>query len=113
MIRYRCPRDKAVGAFLCTMSLSLDQVLRVARLARISIGAGEAEAVVEQLNRVLGLIEQMQAARTDGVEPMAHARDVALRLRDDAVTETDARAALQSVAPQVEDGLYLVPRVIE
>jgi len=113
MIRYRCPLDKPVGPYLCTMSLSLDQVLRVARLARISIGTGEAEAVAEQLNRVLRLIDQMRAAQTDGVEPMAHARDVVLRLRDDVVTETDRRAALQSVAPRVEGGLYLVPKVIE
>jgi aspartyl-tRNA(Asn)/glutamyl-tRNA(Gln) amidotransferase subunit C len=59
------------------------------------------------------LIEQMQAVNTSGVEPMAHAQDLSQRLRDDAVTEADHRAAFQSVAPEIEAGLYLVPKVIE
>ncbi|MGE5769480.1 MAG: Asp-tRNA(Asn)/Glu-tRNA(Gln) amidotransferase subunit GatC [Betaproteobacteria bacterium] len=95
------------------MSLSLEQVQRIAHLARIEISETEALANQGQLNGIFGLIEQMQAVDTRGVEPMAHAQDVAQRLREDAVTETDRRAAFQAVAPETEAGLYLVPKVIE
>ncbi|HSD61341.1 MAG TPA: Asp-tRNA(Asn)/Glu-tRNA(Gln) amidotransferase subunit GatC [Burkholderiales bacterium] len=95
------------------MSLTIDEVRRIAHLARIEISDAEAEQVLEQLNGIFGLIEQMQAVDTRGVEPMAHARDVSLRLREDNVTETDQHRLFQSIAPQVEEGLYLVPKVIE
>ena len=95
------------------MSLDLDQIRRIARLARIAVSDAEALATVEQLNGVLGLIEQMQAVNTQGIEPMSHALDVVQRLREDKVTETDRHADFQAVAPAVESGLYLVPRVIE
>lgn len=95
------------------MSLTLDQVRRVAHLARIEISDSEAENTRDQLNGIFALIEEMQAVDTRGVEPMAHALDLAQRLRPDAVTEIDRRAELQAVAPEVEAGLYLVPRVIE
>lgn len=95
------------------MSLSLQEVKRVAWLARIEITDAEAETARGHLNNIFALIEQMQAVDTEGVEPMAHAQDVVQRLREDAVSETDQHALYQSVAPQVEDGLYLVPKVIE
>lgn len=95
------------------MSLSDDQVRRIARLARIALGPQESAAVREQLNRVLGLIDQMRAVDTAGVEPMAHALDLVQRLRPDEVTEPDLRQRFQAVAPAVEAGLYLVPKVIE
>jgi aspartyl-tRNA(Asn)/glutamyl-tRNA(Gln) amidotransferase subunit C len=95
------------------MSITLEQVQRVAHLARLEISDSEALATQAGLNGIFGLIEQMQAVDTAGVEPMAHAQDVAQRLRDDAVTETDRRAAFQAVAPEAEAGLYLVPKVIE
>lgn len=95
------------------MSLSIDDVRRIAHLARIRVGEGEAEQYRNQLNGIFDLIAEMQAVDTTGVAPMAHARDVYQRLREDAVTETDRRAAYQSVAPQTEAGLYLVPKVIE
>ena len=95
------------------MALDLDDVKRVAHLARIAIDEDEARAVLSQMNDVFGLIAQMQAVDTAGVEPMSHALDVVQRLRPDAVTEADQRAAFQAVAPQVEGGLYLVPKVIE
>lgn len=94
-------------------SLALDQVRRIAALARIEISDAEAEGVRAELNGILALIEQMQAVDTDGIEPMSHAQDLVLRLRPDAVSEGDARAAYQAVAPQVQSGLYLVPKVIE
>jgi aspartyl-tRNA(Asn)/glutamyl-tRNA(Gln) amidotransferase subunit C len=99
------------------MSLSDDQVRRLARLARIGIRPGESTAVIERLNRVLGLIDQLKAVDTAGIEPMAHPLDALLpqgqRLRRDEVTETDQRELYQSVAPAVQEGLYVVPKVIE
>ena len=95
------------------MSLTLNHVERAARLARIAIDASEADAVLEQLQRIFAMIEEMQAIDVTGVEPMSHARDVVLRLREDTVTEVDQRELFQSVAPRVQDGLYLVPKVIE
>lgn len=95
------------------MSLTLEQVQRVALLSRIEISPAEAEATRGQLNHIFALIEQMQAVDTAGVEPMSHAQDLSLRLRADGVTETDRRAAFQAVAPETEAGLYLVPKVIE
>jgi aspartyl-tRNA(Asn)/glutamyl-tRNA(Gln) amidotransferase subunit C len=95
------------------VSLSLEQVKRIAYLARIEISEPEALQTQGQLNDIFGLIEAMQAVDTGGIEPMSHAQDVMLRLREDAVTESDQHALFQSVAPQVEDGLYLVPKVIE
>ena len=95
------------------MSLSLQEVKRVALLARIEITDREAEAAQGHLNDIFKLIEQMQSVDTEGIAPMAHAQDVVQRLRDDRVTETDQPALYQSIAPQVEHGLYLVPKVIE
>ena len=93
--------------------LSRDQVLRIARLARIELAGPETEALEKSLNAILALVERMAEVDTRGVEPMSHPEDAPLRLRDDAVTEPDGRAAFQAAAPQVEDGLYLVPRVVE
>ncbi len=95
------------------MSLTLEQVRRVAHLARIEVSEAEAQSTLGHLNGIFALIEAMQAVDTTGVEPMAHAQDLAQRLREDRVTETDQRAAFQSVAPEIEGGLYLVPKVIE
>jgi aspartyl-tRNA(Asn)/glutamyl-tRNA(Gln) amidotransferase subunit C len=95
------------------MALTLDDVKRIAQLARIDIAADEAGEVLTRMTGIFGLIEEMQAVDTDGVEPMSHAQDVMLRLRNDEVTEADQHALFQSIAPQVEAGLYLVPKVIE
>ena len=95
------------------MTLTLDDVKRIAHLARIEVEPHEAQQVLGQLTGIFRLIEEMQAVNTDGVEPMSHAQDLMLRLRDDAVTETDQHALFQSVAPQVAADLYLVPKVIE
>ena len=95
------------------MSLSPDDVKRIARLARIETSDVEAQATQAQLNSIFDLIATMQAVDTSGVHPMAHAQEVYQRLRDDTVTETDRHAAFQAVAPAVENGLYLVPKVIE
>ena len=95
------------------MSLTLEQVKRIAHLARIETSEAEALSTQGHLNGIFQLIEQMQAVDTRGVEPMAHAQDVSQRLREDVVSETDRRAAYQAVAPETEAGLYLVPKVIE
>ena len=95
------------------MSLSLEQVRRVAQLARIEISDAEAETTRGHLNGIFALIEEMQAVDTRGIEPMAHAQDLAQRLRPDVVTEANRRDAYQTVSPEVEAGLFLVPKVIE
>ena len=95
------------------MSLSHDEVLRIARLARIAVRPGDSRALVERLNRVLALVDQMRAVDTTGIEPMAHPLELVQRLRPDEAIEKDPREAYQALAPAVRDGLYLVPRVIE
>lgn len=95
------------------MALTLDDVKRIAYLARIEVEADEAEQVLMQLSGIFRLIEAMQAVNTDGVEPMSHAQDLMLRLREDTVTESDQCRLFQSIAPLVEADLYLVPKVIE
>jgi aspartyl-tRNA(Asn)/glutamyl-tRNA(Gln) amidotransferase subunit C len=95
------------------MSLSIDDVKKVARLARLKVSEQEAQTAHAQLSGIFGLIEEMQAVDTAGIAPMSHAQDVPQRLRADVVTETNQRELFQSIAPQVEAGLYLVPQVIE
>ena len=95
------------------MSLSIEQVRRIAALARLELADGDAEATRDKLNGIFGLIEQMQAVDTAGVEPMSHPQDVAQRLRDDVAREPNRREEFLRVAPQTEAGLYLVPKVIE
>lgn len=95
------------------MALTLDDVKRVAHLARIAVDDAEARVALGQLSGIFRLIEQMQAVDVAGVAPMSHAQDIMLRLREDAVTEQDQHTLFQSIAPRVEAGLYLVPKVIE
>jgi len=95
------------------MPLSHDEVKRIARLARIAVSEADVEGVKAQLNRVLGLIDQLQAVDAKGIEPMAHALELVQRLRADEVTESDRHEQFQAVAPAVDRGLYLVPKVIE
>ncbi len=95
------------------MALTLDEVKRVAHLARVAITEEEAQATKTQLDGIFNLIGAMEAVDVSAVAPMSHAQDVVQRLRDDAVTESYQRADFQAVAPQTEAGLYLVPKVIE
>src|SRR6266513_3178889 len=101
--------------FLLTMALSADDVHRAAHLARIEITAAEAFDVQNKLEGVFRLIERMRAVDTTGIVPMSHAQDVMLPLREDHMSESDPhqRDLYQRNAPAVEDGLYLVPKVIE
>ena len=93
--------------------LSLEQIGRIAELARLELAPAEAVAMQQQLNEILAMVDAMNAVDTAGVEPMSHPQEAMQRLRDDRATEGDARSRFQSIAPAVEDGLYLVPRVIE
>ncbi len=95
------------------MALTLADVEKIARLSRLSLTEAEKAQNLQQLNDIFALVEKMQTVNTDGIEPMAHPHEVALRLREDAVTETDHAAEYQAVAPEVRNRLYIVPQVIE
>jgi aspartyl-tRNA(Asn)/glutamyl-tRNA(Gln) amidotransferase subunit C len=95
------------------MSLNSADIKSMAHLARIEVSDAEAEATLTKLKGILGLIKQMQAVDTMGIVPMSHSQDVTQRLREDVVTEINQRELFQSIAPAVEGGLYLVPKVIE
>ncbi|ODV11693.1 MAG: asparaginyl/glutamyl-tRNA amidotransferase subunit C [Rubrivivax sp. SCN 70-15] len=99
------------------MALSPQDVNRIAQLARLELRPDEAAAMLAEMNDFFRIVEQMSAVETSGIEPLytplSAVQNVALRLREDRVTEVDDRAANQASAPAVEDGLYLVPKVIE
>ncbi len=104
------------------MALSIEDIKKIAHLARIEVSDSEAAATLTKLTGILGLIEQMQAVNTEGIVPMSHSQDVVQRLREDVVTQNNQRDAFQRVAPllgngssdqAVDAGLYLVPKVIE
>ena len=93
--------------------LSLDQIAKIAELARLELSSADAAALQQQLNGILGMVDAMAAADTKGVEPMSHPQQAMQRLREDAAGERDERERFQAIAPETEDGLYLVPKVIE
>ena len=95
------------------MVLNENQILHLGRLARIRLEEGDLTALAGQFEGILGLIDRLQAVDTSGVEPLAHPLEARQPLREDRVTERDQRTLFQSLAPQAEKGLYLVPRVIE
>lgn len=96
-----------------TIYLSNTDVRKVARLARLAMSETEIESARTQLAGIFDLIAEMQAVDTRNIAPMSHAQDVSQRLREDVVTEINQRELFQSIAPQTEAGLYLVPQVIE
>ena len=95
------------------MSLTSDDVKRVAKLARLRLTEAETTEILTRLNSIIGLVDQMQQIDTDGVAPLAHPLELRQILRTDAVAETNQRDKFQAIAPQVDAGLYLVPRVVE
>ena len=95
------------------MALERSDVEKIAHLARLGLNEAEVPRTTETLNNILGLIDAMQAVDTDGIEPLAHPLEATQRLRADTVTESNHREAYQAIAPAVENGLYLVPKVIE
>lgn len=95
------------------MTIELKDIETVAHLARLQLNDAEQQEALNSINNILALIDQMQATNTDGVVAQAHAHSASQRLRDDVVTEVDQRELLLSLAPQAENGLFLVPKVIE
>ncbi len=100
------------------MSLSLNDIARLSKLAQLELDDPQAADALDKLNSIFALVEQMKAIDTTGVEPLSHPiaawrDDLALRLREDSVTEANHREDYQKPAPAVQDGLYLVPKVIE
>ena len=95
------------------MALDKSEVEKIAQLARLHISEADTDEVASRINDILTLIDQMQSVNTETVEPMAHPLDVTQRLRGDTVMEKDRRDELQTLAPAAQDGLYLVPKVIE
>jgi aspartyl-tRNA(Asn)/glutamyl-tRNA(Gln) amidotransferase subunit C len=99
--------------FESIMALTLDDMNKIAHLARVGLSDDEKNRYTESLNNILGLINELQAVNTSGIEPLAHALEVTQPLRADVVTERNQRDAYQAIAPAVQDGLYLVPKVME
>ncbi|CAH0991070.1 Glutamyl-tRNA(Gln) amidotransferase subunit C [Sinobacterium norvegicum] len=95
------------------MAIDLQEIEQVARLSRIKLDGAMADEVTQKVGSILQMIDQMQSVDTSDVEPMANPLDAVQRLRADDVTEINQRDKFQSVAPNVEEGLYLVPKVIE
>ncbi len=95
------------------MSLSNEEVRKIARLARLTVSESEASSYSGELSSILEMVDRMNRVDTTGVEPMAHPQNATQRMRPDVVTETDQRERYQKIAPSVERGLYLVPRVVE
>ena len=95
------------------MSLTLSDVEKVAKLSRLALNDEQKQRTLKELNGIFEMIAKMQAVNTDGVEPLSHPIEFAQRLREDCVTEPERREAYQAVAPQVEQNLYIVPKVIE
>lgn len=95
------------------MSIQSEDVLKIAHLARLGIDQDQVESYASDLSNIMNLVEQMNQTDTKGIEPMAHPLDQVQRLRADRVTEENQRQSLQENAPNVEDGLFLVPRVID
>ena len=95
------------------MALNLSDVEKIAKLSRLSLTENEKTKTLSELNDIFAIVEKMQSVNTDGVEPMPHPHETALRLREDVVTETNHAAEYQAVAPEVRNRLYIVPQVIE
>ncbi|MCU7815202.1 MAG: Asp-tRNA(Asn)/Glu-tRNA(Gln) amidotransferase subunit GatC [Candidatus Thiodiazotropha sp. (ex Rostrolucina anterorostrata)] len=95
------------------MSLDHSDVKKIAHLARMTLDESQVDAYAEDLSKILGLVEQLEAAETHAIEPMSHPLHMAQRLRVDEVTEEDCRDENQAIAPSVANGLYSVPKVIE
>jgi len=95
------------------MSIEQDEIEKIAELARIHISGEQIGQVTQRITEILQMVDQLQAVDTRDIEPMANPLDATQRLRTDEVTESDRREAFQAIAPAVEDGLYLVPKVID
>ena len=95
------------------MAIEQQEIEKIAELARIRIDASQVGEVTQRITEILAMVDQLQAAETEGVEPLSNPLDATQRLRADVVTESNQRDSFQAIAPAVEDGLYLVPKVID
>jgi aspartyl-tRNA(Asn)/glutamyl-tRNA(Gln) amidotransferase subunit C len=95
------------------MSIEIDEVKKIAKLACLNVDDDDISSYATNLSNILSLVEQMNAVDTSGVTPMSHPFDAVQRLREDVVTDLDRREEFMAIAPKTEDGLYLVPKVIE
>jgi aspartyl-tRNA(Asn)/glutamyl-tRNA(Gln) amidotransferase subunit C len=95
------------------MSFTPEDVKKIAHLARLNLSDNDIPQLTSQLSSILDFIEQLNTAKTEHTDPLAHPLDISQRLRPDTITEQDLRDKFQHIAPQVEAGLYLVPKVIE
>lgn len=95
------------------MAIESSDIAKLAKLARIEINDTDTQETAKRISDVLALVDQLQAVNTDGVLPMAHPLDAVQKLRPDVITESNQRESFQSIAPATQDGLYLVPKVIE
>lgn len=95
------------------MHIEANDLDRLARLARLALNADERSTLANSLDDVLGMVSALREVDVNGITPMAHPHDATLRLRADVVNETDRQSALEQIAPQMQGGLYLVPKVLE
>ncbi|VAW52556.1 Aspartyl-tRNA(Asn) amidotransferase subunit C @ Glutamyl-tRNA(Gln) amidotransferase subunit C [hydrothermal vent metagenome] len=95
------------------MSIDVDEVKKIAKLACLNVNEADIQSYATNLSNILDLVAQMETVDTTGVTPMSHPFDVVQRLREDVVTDTNRREAFQAIAPRTEDGLYLVPKVLD
>ena len=95
------------------MSIDVDEVKKIAKLAALDVKDEDIQSYADDLSNILGLVEQMSAVDTTSVTPMSHPFDAVQRLREDVVTEVNRREDFQAIAPKTEDGLYLVPKVLD
>ena len=108
------PRRPKGGSFRCkNMAIEQDEIEKIAELARIHIAEDQIGELTRRITEILSMVDQLQAVDTSDVTPMANPLDAIQRLRADEITETNRREAFQAIAPAVENGLYLVPKVID
>ena len=112
-VRYIFPYNSLLILGGSPLSLTTDDVKKIAHLARLNLSEKDLAFYTPQLSTILNFVEQMNGSNTANIDPLAHPLDLTQRLRSDVVTEPDQREQFQKLAPQVEAGLYLVPKVIE
>ncbi len=95
------------------MSIEVDEIKKIARLASLNVEQADLQSYATNLSNILDLVAQMNAVDTTGVTPMSHPFDAVQRLREDVVTDSNRREEFQAIAPKTEDGLYLVPKVLD
>ncbi len=112
-VPHKCGSLPFVHLYISTMSITPEEVLKIANLARLEIQPDEVEQYAKDLSNIINLVEQMNTVDTKDIQPMAHPLDATQRLREDKIKEENQREKFQTIAPSADKGLYLVPKVIE